>query len=775
LKNSKWFQLLSLAAFLPAFFIWQSGGHRSAEDFGRFPANFASENCFDVIRELSDIDLSRTARTLRAPHGYSLNQLEPGEQLQFGFESEYMLSELDGLVTVYGPKEEFGISKEDWFNMPVTDRSQWVRDHIDQLFPEARVSGGLVKLDSDPELDFLPESLIFDDTGNVEIVMDPLDSFEQWYHSVKILNQRFGNGSMQATISTPPDSFFGRSIDGLDPEQVLEEKIGFFNFYSDYDILQKLSAAHSRYSSDNSKRVTRNFEHPFLGPMTLQKQNLLHSILRGNAVGQKYEPERLERIAGWENSYKYTGGTVYRPDILGERKVILEVRDAHKNFPLLTDRLLRSLFFMQHGTKGFDQLNQLKSYDPIEDFEKLPQKVRVGLEELFPNKANPNYEYSDDIKFSLDVFRNFAYPMRDWSNHLEALNATHLQQQVAEAQMAYQDKLKRIFKHRKNGIISDEEASTQVQGALARFSNDSGISKAFENYEDQIIFGGTRGDDFSNFHYIAQMEAGPLQNAFPEEIWDGPLLDRIEFLTGKYATHMKSFDQVDLKFNGSDGRSRNVYVVSFKGMDEAEKEHFLEDYYKAASLNTISFPLGESPGHLYTRFGNKTYDFITSVSEAEYRAPNSDRLEVFMELEPDEFTRMRTYIENARGNTAHVLGGFSYGGVDGPTGGKLDMNRPGSFNSESGVFSPTSGEGHNCTSWICTAPIGDNGESLHDLAGAPRAHRVHTNPGWWSMWLANYGKRERVPFAVMFTDDSLEQVTETIENNGLRGWRFDPH
>ena len=152
--------------------------------------------------------------------------------------------------------------------------------------------------------------------------------------------------------------------------------------------------------------------------MTSKKQEILHSMLRGNAVGEKYEADRLQRIAGWENSFKYTGGTVYRPDILGERRVIMEVRDAHKNFPLLADRLLRSLYFMQHGTGGMDQLKGLKNFDPFADFEKFPIEVQEELTRLFPNKANPNYDYDPELKKALDVFRNFAYPIRDWSEYL---------------------------------------------------------------------------------------------------------------------------------------------------------------------------------------------------------------------------------------------------------------------------------------------------------------------------------------------------------------------
>lgn len=222
MKKSQWSLLLFLIVFLPSALIWQVQDRKDARD----PANFASENCFDLIRELSDIDLTRTTKVIRAPFGYDVNGLPAGKHLQFGFESEYMLSEIDGIVKSYGPKEEFGISKEQWLEMPVPERSQWVRDHIEQLFPEAREPGGLVKIDNDPEFDFLPESLIFDDTGNIEFVLDPFDSFEEWYSSVQKLNNRFGNGSMQATISLPPDSFFGRNIDQVDPEKVLDEKIG---------------------------------------------------------------------------------------------------------------------------------------------------------------------------------------------------------------------------------------------------------------------------------------------------------------------------------------------------------------------------------------------------------------------------------------------------------------------------------------------------------------------------------------------------------------------
>lgn len=779
------FILVSFLFVFPSWVFWQDESRVL-----RTPANFASNSCRELIQRLSNVDVNSSARIVRAAFGYSDEAAAGGKHIQFGFESEYMLNELDGIVTVYGPKAEFGISEEDWFAMPVEARSQWVRDHIKDLFPESRTEGGLVRLKRDSDMDFLPDSLIFDDTGNVEFVLDPFDSFEEWYHSIKKLNATFGEGSQQATISTPPDSFFGRNIDGVNPEKVLDEKIGFFNYYSDYDILQKLSAAHRRFEEDPTKRVTRNFEHPFLGPMTNKKQEILHSMLRGNAIGEKYEADRLQRIAGWENSFKYTGGTVYRPDILGERRVIMEVRDAHKNFSLLSDRLLRSLYFMQHGTGGMDELKNLKSFDPFGDFEKFPTDVQEELTRLFPNKANPNYEYDPELKKALDVFRNFAYPMRDWSEHLRAFGKEEISDQVRQAQDAYKEKLRAIVGRLRAQEIDDTQAANEIQGALAEFSNSSGIAKAFESYEDNIIFGGNKGATFNQFVKEATIEAGALASSFPAKVWSGPLNERVKLLQQKFPNIMKKMSNVTMPYNGNDGGSRDIFVVSLKDLSEQDKAAFFKEYHAAVSENTVSFPLSSGAGHLYTRLGNKTYDFLSGLSARDYPLPSSKRLETFMELESDEFMRLRLYVENGTQNSRETIGSFGYQGVERETVGMLNDNRPGAvnpnppnrfqqminrvLNRDDGTFTP-SGEAHNCTSWVCTAPIGDTGEAIHDIAGAPRSHRVHTNPGWWTMWLVNYGKRDRMPFAFYFTDESLQDATQKISQEGKLEWNFATH
>lgn len=755
------FLLLILFVF-PTWVYWQEDGLGT-----RAPANFASNSCRELIENLSNVNVAGNARRVRGSFGHAGSTIAQGKHLQFGFESEYGLSEIDKIVTVYGPKPGHGISKTRWFDMSVVERAQWVRDNIQTLFPEPRQPGGLIKLKDQAGFKFLPESLIQDDTGNIEFVFEPFNTYEEWYRAVKKFNLKFGPGSQQATISAPFDSFFGEAA-GVAKTKAVNEKIGLLNFYSEYDILQKLNAGHLRYLEDDTRLVARNFEHPFLGPMTSKKQTQLQSFLRANANGEKLDDEAVSVISGMENSFKYTGGTVYRPDILNPDRAVLEIRDAHKNFNLLADRLLRSLFFMEHGTGGLDNLKDLKSFDMDADFAKLPKKVKDELKRLFPNKANSQYTYTAAEKKALDVFKNFGYPMRDWSAHLEALGADSIADEVAQAQTTYKNKLSEIVGALRYGEIDDAKAKIEIQGALAEFANKSKLAKAFEDYEENVILAGERAGQMNSLIREISIESGALLSSFPEKIWSGPILERAAQLQAKYPDIMKKVDGVKFNFNGNPGGRRNMYIISFNGLSEEKKAEFLEDYFAAMSENTVSFPLSESAGHLYTRVGNKSYDFYfgSDVRQSDYPMP-SERLEAFLELESDEFLRLRQYIQNGTDDGNRLLGNSGYNGVTDASEGTLTNNRP-----------TVSGQSHNCTSWLCMAPIGDGGEAIHDIAGAPRSHNIHTNPGWWSAWLANYATRERVPFVVRFThesiDDAVQKATDAT-GSAPYNWRFGEH
>src|SRR5690606_31899373 len=135
-------------------------------------------------------------------------------------------------------------------------------------------------------------------------------------------------------------------------------------------------------------------------------------------------------------------------------------------------------------------------------------------------------------------------------------------------------------------------------------------------------------------------------------------------------------DGVKFKFNNNPGGRRNVYVVSLKGLSDAKKKEFFDAYFAAVSEDTVSFPLSERAGHLYTRVGNNSYDFFfdSNVEVKDYPMPNSDRLETFLELESDEFLRLRKYVENGTNDGDRLLGDSGYQGVTGNTKGTLTNN-----------------------------------------------------------------------------------------------------
>jgi hypothetical protein len=113
---------------------------------------------------------------LRFPKGVDPSE-HSGWMIQFGFESEYTLDSLAGLLQAYGPAPEFGVSADQWLSLPVAERVAFVKTNLERLFPNTRAMGGLVKISRESSLNFLPPRLLRDSTGNLEIVMKPVNTY----------------------------------------------------------------------------------------------------------------------------------------------------------------------------------------------------------------------------------------------------------------------------------------------------------------------------------------------------------------------------------------------------------------------------------------------------------------------------------------------------------------------------------------------------------------------------------------------------------------------
>jgi hypothetical protein len=239
-------------------------------------------------------------------------------------------------------------------------------------------------------------------------------------------------------------------------------------------------------------------------------------------------------------------------------------------------------------------------------------------------------------------------------------------------------------------------------------------------------------------------------------------------LSEKWPNSVKVVDDIEFSFaeNAGDlavpGTKRKLLHIDLTKMNDEQREAFKTDYLAAMARQTVSFPIGEGGGHLYSRLGTDSFDAIHRMMKNSYRTPGSPRLEPVMSLTPSEELKLRFYIDQAAKDKNTVVGPFSMGGVaDGRTQGTLRENR-----------SKDLSQGHNCTSWICTAPISDDKKPLMTIAGATPSMEVHTNPGWWNSWLVGQAPKDKVPY-VVFWDTKGNSTFQPGQK--FKSWQFDRH
>jgi hypothetical protein len=255
------------------------------------------------------------------------------------------------------------------------------------------------------------------------------------------------------------------------------------------------------------------------------------------------------------------------------------------------------------------------------------------------------------------------------------------------------------------------------------------------------VFKISQGAPFESLVY----EKTALDNNIPDTAWKGSLIDRRDRFIQEHKGRVALVKDVFFKHE-AEGEiplkgTRDVLVISLK---DANPQTLLQDYFDFISLGTISFPLSRRGGHLYTRFGFRTYDNISSVGEKIYSMPKNHRIESVMQLSPSEFSNMAQYIKNVQENHDGVIGKFAMAGSQ-KSKGKIDDNLclVGS---------------HNCTSWIATAGVGKNNRPVLEILGTNMDHEVGTNPGWLSLFLNTKAKKDRVPFTVFWTTSSLKDA-----------------
>lgn len=316
---------------------------------------------------------------------------------------------------------------------------------------------------------FLPAGLHRDDTGNVELVMGPYDSFEAFERETSWVNENLGVGSLQAMVSLPPERFFGP-----EPKIGAELALGWLNFFNELDILERMKAGRKRFEARPDQDPLRSFLHPYLGPMIALRHRLLKKFLRQNALGEMLDEESLVRPARRDQSFKFVGSTAYRPDIAGPKRFCLEVRDAHRDPELLQNRVARIIFYWGRSRAGFAAFADIAPFDSAQAFESLPLKVQTWLKEVAPSRAPEVVKDFEKARFTYEVYRNFSYPVRDWAPWSKALGFS--ESRTLQAQGEYVLGLENLAA--KNASCRD------AQGLLARFAQASGLYEEFRRQEE---------------------------------------------------------------------------------------------------------------------------------------------------------------------------------------------------------------------------------------------------------------------------------------------------
>lgn len=264
-------------------------------------------------------------------------------------------------------------------------------------------------------------------------------------------------------------------------------------------------------------------------------------------------------------------------------------------------------------------------------------------------------------------------------------------------------------------------------------------------------------NNLCNYFYTPAVK-DPFSKAMPNEmVTAGSLNDRAKAFAELYPENIKMVEDVKLEVAATgmnyEGK-RNVLVISIPPNDQ----NFSKEFIKYFSNNLISFTGG---GHLYSRIGSKVLDHtFTGINERDFNISNNDHFETMFSLSDNEFLNLKRYAEYSTENYKATVGKFEY---DGP------MQVEGQLNKNCGLD-----KGHNCTSWITTAPIGDGGENLKQLLGLG-AYDIHRNPGWWQTYLATRASEERVPFVVYFTSAPLATALEKIKSNEVAPLGYNLH
>lgn len=702
----------------------------------KYPARSIAQiknlGCYDLINQIFAGQHLGQIRNKRFPYGTNA----PDEHFRFSLKAKFDLND-EQLLAHININEAQGIDVQEWTNLNVQEQIQWLQSNIEDV---AEFTFSFKQVNEHIPVE---TRIVFSQDKKFHLELSELNTLEEWVEGLREL-QRLGKSDLSASIIGKSD--FILKDNQLSPEQIKDINLGFLNFYHDYDILQKLSLEYQKTINDPAAEIAKNFVTTNMGPTNKNIQNELNQLLQNAANGAN---DDLAPI--------YSAGIEFQTNALGN--AVFNINDNADNVEILFEKMLRLTYFLEHNRQVFSQFSQWDAFDPEVSFSSLPQPVKELLTNLYPDDTT-------------SAAQNLSWPLRNWDKQLQTINKADITDAVTQAQHRYIEELSLIQNNLQEEVISVDTARLQTQNALGKFAHDSKLYDSLHAIESGFANNTVTGIDQQAVNLVLKSDViEQLKDFYPNQMWDGNFLDRVQHFRAKHQASTRVIDNVNFAYKNSENITRKsqkhqVLLISGVGLSEAEKTQLLKDYYETFSHNTISFPTRSNFRHLMFRMGDQIvdYDLGRNILAKEFRMPDSDNLETFFSLSDREFQNIRTYIKNAQDNPNEVIGNFNLNGANsGVTNRQLTNNQP-----------LTAGEGHNCTSVLCTAPIGEAGEDFIDLAGSNRAIDIHTNAGWWTSWLNGGAPVERVPLVVYWigANKNIDEIAAKVATDAEFDWIY---
>lgn len=524
-------------------------------------------------------------------------QLRLGEgAMEFGFEAEFEIESADRLLRLYDPEGEAGVSASEWHSWTARRRAHWVYDRFPKPHSE-EFDLPLRRNQQATELDFLPEGLFVDSDGNIEVASRPLDDLTELWNQVERLDRHCGPSLVQVTVSVPSGWL-------LMAEGGLASLDGFLAFYHFLDIFERMGRGHAHYQENPDREVLLPFLHSWLGPMTAGKHRFMRQYLEANAVGERLDEKWARLVDRAFSSFKYITGSAYRPALAGPERIAIEIRDAHRNRALLAQRVTRLAASLLSGLGAYAPFSQTWAFDSERDYERLPGDVRLLLEKVIPTRVRPEIDemYSSYDRVALQVYRNFALPLKDYSDVEMALgDQPGDDARLGKAQRTYLERLGRLAEAKDEGV---EVLRRRLQGALAAFAVESGLWFRLEAFSQSCLSTSAARAAAQRVHDLL-----PMTRAQPRTGWSGPLAHRLSRLRARWPEHVhlssQAFSSRDSgPFPEPRGVERPLLLLSVKGLEAQEMARLRGDFLDAVARHTLGLRVTDR-GDLELRYGQE--------------------------------------------------------------------------------------------------------------------------------------------------------------------------